>query len=109
MPAPRRLQPSASYSFTMRIHLPIDGDAFAEVARALTRLQIDTGARPASARQRRYRGRASADPDARDAVAVEEQQAPAGGPPRVLQSPNSAACRRPLRRCPPDCRILTFC
>jgi malate dehydrogenase (oxaloacetate-decarboxylating) len=34
IPAPR-LQPSASYSFTMRLHLPQQGDAFARVADAI--------------------------------------------------------------------------
>ena len=29
-----RLQPSASYSFTMRLHMPQKGGAFARVARA---------------------------------------------------------------------------
>jgi malate dehydrogenase (oxaloacetate-decarboxylating) len=31
----RRLQPSASYSFTMRLHMPQQGGAFARVARAI--------------------------------------------------------------------------
>ena len=33
-PGPR-LQPSASYSFTMRLHLPQEGGAFAAVAQAI--------------------------------------------------------------------------
>jgi hypothetical protein len=30
-----RLQPSASYSFTMRLHMPQHGGAFARIARAI--------------------------------------------------------------------------
>ena len=41
---PTRLQPSASYSFTMRLHLPQHGDAFADVARAIAGTQALLGA-----------------------------------------------------------------
>jgi malate dehydrogenase (oxaloacetate-decarboxylating) len=42
-PAPR-LQPSASYSFTMRLHLPQQGDAFARVADAIAAADAMLGA-----------------------------------------------------------------
>jgi malate dehydrogenase (oxaloacetate-decarboxylating) len=42
-PAPR-LQPSASYSFTMRLHLPQQGDAFARVAEAIAGADAMLGA-----------------------------------------------------------------
>jgi malate dehydrogenase (oxaloacetate-decarboxylating) len=39
-----RLQPSASYSFTMRLHLPQQGAAFAEVAQAIAQTDAMLGA-----------------------------------------------------------------
>jgi malate dehydrogenase (oxaloacetate-decarboxylating) len=42
-PAPR-LQPSASYSFTMRLHMPQHGSAFASVARAVADTEALLGA-----------------------------------------------------------------
>ena len=41
---PRRLQPSASYSFTMRLHLPQHGGAFARVAHAIADADAMLGA-----------------------------------------------------------------
>src|ERR671922_826545 len=38
------LQPSASYSFTMRLHLPVQGDAFARVADAIAEARAMLGA-----------------------------------------------------------------
>jgi malate dehydrogenase (oxaloacetate-decarboxylating) len=38
------LQPSASYSFTMRLHLPLHGDAFARVADAIAQTNAMLGA-----------------------------------------------------------------
>jgi malate dehydrogenase (oxaloacetate-decarboxylating) len=38
------LQPSASYSFTMRLHLPVHGDAFARVADAIAQTNAMLGA-----------------------------------------------------------------
>jgi malate dehydrogenase (oxaloacetate-decarboxylating) len=43
-PMPRRLQPSASYSFTMRLHLPQHGGAFAGVAHAIAEADAMLGA-----------------------------------------------------------------
>jgi malate dehydrogenase (oxaloacetate-decarboxylating) len=43
-PPPPRLQPSASYSFTMRLHLPQQGDAFARVADAIAASDAMLGA-----------------------------------------------------------------
>ena len=43
VPAPR-LQPSASYSFTMRLHLPQQGGAFARVAQAIAEAEAMLGA-----------------------------------------------------------------
>jgi malate dehydrogenase (oxaloacetate-decarboxylating) len=43
VPAPR-LQPSASYSFTMRLHLPQQGEAFARVAHAIANAEAMLGA-----------------------------------------------------------------
>jgi malate dehydrogenase (oxaloacetate-decarboxylating) len=43
VPAPR-LQPSASYSFTMRLHLPQQGGAFAGVAQAIAEAEAMLGA-----------------------------------------------------------------
>ena len=43
VPAPR-LQPSASYSFTMRLHLPQPGAAFALVAHAIAEAEAVLGA-----------------------------------------------------------------
>jgi malate dehydrogenase (oxaloacetate-decarboxylating) len=43
VPAPR-LQPSASYSFTMRLHLPQQGGAFARVAHAIAEAEALLGA-----------------------------------------------------------------
>jgi malate dehydrogenase (oxaloacetate-decarboxylating) len=43
VPAPR-LQPSASYSFTMRLHLPQQGGAFARVAHAIADAEAMLGA-----------------------------------------------------------------
>ena len=37
--APQRLQPSASYSFTMRLHIAQQGNAFARVAAAIADAQ----------------------------------------------------------------------
>jgi malate dehydrogenase (oxaloacetate-decarboxylating) len=42
-PAPR-LQPSASYSFTMRLHVPQEGGAFARVAHAIAEAEAILGA-----------------------------------------------------------------
>jgi malate dehydrogenase (oxaloacetate-decarboxylating) len=39
-----RLQPSASYSFTMRLHLPQQGEAFARVAHAIAETEAMLGA-----------------------------------------------------------------
>jgi malate dehydrogenase (oxaloacetate-decarboxylating) len=39
-----RLQPSASYSFTMRLHMPQHGGAFASVARAIADAEAMLGA-----------------------------------------------------------------
>ena len=39
-----RLQPSASYSFTMRLHLPQQGGAFARVAQAIAEAEAMLGA-----------------------------------------------------------------
>ena len=39
-----RLQPSASYSFTMRLHLPHQGGAFARVAQAIADARAMLGA-----------------------------------------------------------------
>jgi malate dehydrogenase (oxaloacetate-decarboxylating) len=39
-----RLQPSASYSFTMRLHLPQSGGAFARVAHAIAEAEAVLGA-----------------------------------------------------------------
>ena len=41
---PTRLQPSASYSFTMRLHLPRQGSVFAGVAQAIADTQAMLGA-----------------------------------------------------------------
>jgi malate dehydrogenase (oxaloacetate-decarboxylating) len=41
---PSRLQPSASYSFTMRLHLPQQGGAFARVAHAIAEAEAMLGA-----------------------------------------------------------------
>jgi malate dehydrogenase (oxaloacetate-decarboxylating) len=43
-PPPPRLQPSASYSFTMRLHMPQHGGAFAQVARAIADADAMLGA-----------------------------------------------------------------
>src|SRR5918997_6680657 len=43
-PMPRRLQPSASYSFTMRLHMPQQGGAFAGVAQAIAEADAMLGA-----------------------------------------------------------------
>jgi malate dehydrogenase (oxaloacetate-decarboxylating) len=43
-PAAPRLQPSASYSFTMRLHMPQQGGAFALVARAIADAEALLGA-----------------------------------------------------------------
>jgi malate dehydrogenase (oxaloacetate-decarboxylating) len=40
----RRLQPSASYSFTMRLHMPQHGGAFARIARAIADAEAMLGA-----------------------------------------------------------------
>jgi malate dehydrogenase (oxaloacetate-decarboxylating) len=40
----RRLQPSASYSFTMRLHMPQQGGAFARIARAIADAEAMLGA-----------------------------------------------------------------
>ena len=42
--APQRLQPSASYSFTMRLHIAQQGNAFARVAAAIADAQALLGA-----------------------------------------------------------------
>ena len=42
-PAPR-LSPSASYSFTMRLHMPQQGGAFARIARAIAAAEALLGA-----------------------------------------------------------------
>jgi hypothetical protein len=42
VPAPR-LQPSASYSFTMRLHMPQQGGAFARVAHAIAEAEAMLG------------------------------------------------------------------
>src|SRR4051794_35468877 len=39
-----RLQPSASYSFTMRLHVPQQGGAFARVAQAIAEAEAMLGA-----------------------------------------------------------------
>jgi malate dehydrogenase (oxaloacetate-decarboxylating) len=39
-----RLQPSASYSFTMRLHMPQQGGAFARVAHAIADAEAMLGA-----------------------------------------------------------------
>jgi malate dehydrogenase (oxaloacetate-decarboxylating) len=39
-----RLQPSASYSFTMRLHMPQQGGAFARIARAIADAEAMLGA-----------------------------------------------------------------
>ena len=44
MTASQRLQPSASYSFTMRIHLPLEGRAFSEIAQAISDSRAILGA-----------------------------------------------------------------
>jgi malate dehydrogenase (oxaloacetate-decarboxylating) len=41
---PRRLQPSASYSFTMRLHMPQHGGTFADVAHAIAETHAMLGA-----------------------------------------------------------------
>ena len=43
VPVPR-LQPSASYSFTMRLHMPPHGGAFARIARAIADAEAMLGA-----------------------------------------------------------------
>jgi hypothetical protein len=43
LPAPR-LQPSASYDFTMRLHMPQHGGAFAGIARAIADASATVGA-----------------------------------------------------------------
>jgi malate dehydrogenase (oxaloacetate-decarboxylating) len=43
VPVPR-LQPSASYSFTMRLHVPQQGGAFARVAHAIAEAEAMLGA-----------------------------------------------------------------
>jgi len=40
----RRLQPSASYSFTMRLHMPQQGGAFARIAHAIADAEAMLGA-----------------------------------------------------------------
>jgi malate dehydrogenase (oxaloacetate-decarboxylating) len=42
--AARRVQPSASYSFTMRLHMPQQGGAFARIARAIADAEAMLGA-----------------------------------------------------------------
>ncbi len=43
-PATARLQPSASYSFTMRLHMPQQGSAFAGIAKAIADVEAMLGA-----------------------------------------------------------------
>ena len=40
----QRLQPSASYSFTMRLHMPQHGGAFARIAAAIGQAEAMLGA-----------------------------------------------------------------
>ena len=63
-----RLQPSASYSFTMRLHLPQQGGAFARVAQAIADADAMLGAIDL-VRVESRRGRARRDGRVRDSGA----------------------------------------